>query len=239
MPPVQWVHTVLKIPDFNLSQCLFGEHLLRDATKMVAIVESEKTAVIASCYLPGFIWLACGGSEGLNIDKCRCLKGRTVVLYPDAGMFDKWSDKAKALRSNCTVSVSSLIEENTAYDERKAGFDLADYLVRFSPAEFTGQKRQEETPAIHEPQQNRQCLACVSDAGTLYIPTPPDGRTTYTVYSDVEAYNKRSALPEIIPVQSVDVSGMKQVFINPTTVQRNFPIGSVDLNRNHSSDVLI
>jgi hypothetical protein len=121
MPPVQWVHTVLKIPDFNLSQCLFGEHLLRDTTKMVAIVESEKTAIIASCYLPDFIWLACGGSEGLSIDKCRCLRGRTVVLYPDAGMYDKWNDKAKALQGNCSVSVSSLIEENATDDERKVG----------------------------------------------------------------------------------------------------------------------
>ena len=29
---------------------------------------------------------------------------------------------------------------------------------------------------------------------------------------------------------------LKPVF---TTVQRNYPIGSVDLNRNHSSDVLV
>ena len=28
-------------------------------------------------------------------------------------------------------------------------------------------------------------------------------------------------------------------FIESTTVQRNYPIGSVDLNRNHSSDVLV
>jgi hypothetical protein len=94
MPPVLWVHTVLKISDFSLIQiqCLFGEHLLRDATKMIAIVESEKTAIIASVYLPTFIWLACGGSEGLNFDKCKCLKGRKVVLlYPDVGMFDKWN----------------------------------------------------------------------------------------------------------------------------------------------------
>ena len=28
------------------------------------------------------------------------------------------------------------------------------------------------------------------------------------------------------------------IFFN-TTVQRNYPIGSVDLNRNHSSDVLV
>ena len=30
-----------------------------------------------------------------------------------------------------------------------------------------------------------------------------------------------------------------QLIENVTTVQRNYPIGSVDLNRNHSSDVLV
>jgi hypothetical protein len=45
---ISWVHSVLKLPNYNLSQCFFGEHLLIDTTKTVAIVESEKTAVIAS-----------------------------------------------------------------------------------------------------------------------------------------------------------------------------------------------
>lgn len=31
----------------------------------------------------------------------------------------------------------------------------------------------------------------------------------------------------------------KECIDNITTVQRNYPIGSVDLNRNHSSDVLV
>ena len=31
----------------------------------------------------------------------------------------------------------------------------------------------------------------------------------------------------------------KEKLIEFTTVQRNYPIGSVDLNRNHSSDVLV
>ena len=30
-----------------------------------------------------------------------------------------------------------------------------------------------------------------------------------------------------------------ELFFKCTTVQRNYPIGSVDLNRNHSSDVLV
>ena len=43
---ISWVHSRLRINDFNLAQCLFGEHLLQDTTKIVAIVESEKTAII-------------------------------------------------------------------------------------------------------------------------------------------------------------------------------------------------
>ena len=39
--------------DINeLKQCFFGEHLLREKTMPVAIVESEKTAIISSVYLP-------------------------------------------------------------------------------------------------------------------------------------------------------------------------------------------
>ena len=34
-------------------------------------------------------------------------------------------------------------------------------------------------------------------------------------------------------------SGLPKLRIAHTTVQRNYPIGSVDLNRNHSSDVLV
>ena len=137
---IQWVHTVLKLDGFNLKQCFFGEHLLRDITKMVAIVESEKTAVIASVYLPDLIWLSCGGSEGLNIDKCAVLKGRKVILFPDCGQFEKWNTKAKELSKICSLSVSSFIEKNATDKERKSGFDLADYLVRFSPSEFATQK---------------------------------------------------------------------------------------------------
>jgi len=217
--PVQWVHSVLKLPNFILSQCLFGEHLLRDTVKKVAIVESEKTAVIASIYLPDIIWLACGGSEGLNTEKCTILKGRNVVLFPDYGKYDKWSEKAKEMSRICTVSVSSLIENNATEQERQAGSDIADYLVRFSPSDFV-LSRQPETQQIEpQPQRSEQYPAYVSNTGTLYIPTPPDGRITYTVYPSVEAYNERSEIPMFVPVQSMDITDMKQVFINLKTLK--------------------
>jgi hypothetical protein len=130
-PPVQWVHITLNLPDFSLAQCFFGEHLLKDTTKPVAIVESEKTAVIASCYLPDFVWLACGGSEGINPDKIGCLKDRTVILFPDVKMFEKWNKKASLLQSVCgRVSVSDLIEKEATEADRNAGCDIADYLIK-------------------------------------------------------------------------------------------------------------
>jgi len=86
---INWVHKALKQPEFELRQCLFGEHLLIDKTKPVAIVESEKTAVIASVYLPQFIWLAVGSLTNLNAEKCSVLKGRTVTLFPDLNGFEK------------------------------------------------------------------------------------------------------------------------------------------------------
>jgi hypothetical protein len=128
--PIYWAHKALKQPEFELRQCLFGEHLLIDKTKAVAIVESEKTAVIASIYLPQFIWVAVGSLTNLNAEKCSVLKGRTVMLFPDLNGFDKWSDKAKELSHLAKFTVSDLLERKASEAEKKQGFDLADYLVK-------------------------------------------------------------------------------------------------------------
>lgn len=133
--PVYWVHKALKQPEFELRQCLFGEHLLIDKTKPVAIVESEKTALIASVYLPQFIWLAFGGIS-FNIDKCTILKGRTVTLFPDLNGFDKWSSKAKGLSHLAIFTVSDLLERKATEAEKKQGFDLADYLIKYDYKAF-------------------------------------------------------------------------------------------------------
>jgi hypothetical protein len=130
---LSWIHRSLRIPNYNLQQCLFGEHLLtKEPNKPIAIVESEKTAIIASVYLPVFIWLATGSKGGLSAGKCKVLRGRKVVLYPDLNAFDEWSKKAKELQSISTVCVSDLLELNTTDQERNAGLDLADYLIKLN-----------------------------------------------------------------------------------------------------------
>jgi len=140
--PVYWVHKALKQPEFELRQCLFGEHLLIDETKPVAIVESEKTAVIASAYLPQFIWLAVGSLTNLNADRLPILKGRSVILFPDLNGFEKWQGKAKELSHITNFYVSDLLERKASEAEKKEGYDLADYLIQFDLKQFS-----EPTPA--------------------------------------------------------------------------------------------
>ena len=130
-----WAHSVLKLPGFALEQCFFGEHLLQ-GNLPVAIVESEKTAIIASVYLPQFIWLAAGSKTGLMDQKCKVLQGRNVVLYPDLNAFDLWPKRAKELSRIAHFAVSYLLESRATETEKKEGLDFADYLIRFPVSDF-------------------------------------------------------------------------------------------------------
>ncbi|TXD53913.1 DUF6371 domain-containing protein [Polaribacter sp. IC063] len=131
---INWIHKVLKLENFNLKQCYFGEHLLiEDKSKPVAIVESEKTAIISSIYLPEFIWLACGSVNNLNASKTKCLKGRSVVLFPDLKCFDIWNDKIPKLTNLARFRVSTLLRDNASEAEKNMGLDLADYLIKIKP----------------------------------------------------------------------------------------------------------
>jgi hypothetical protein len=83
----------------------FGEHLLIDTRKPVAIVEAEKTAIIASAYFPEFIWLATGMKATLKIEYAQCLEGRAVTLFPDIGAYQDWSAKLESFSTICDISI--------------------------------------------------------------------------------------------------------------------------------------
>jgi hypothetical protein len=134
---IDWVHNKLKksgkLPDdFNLQQSFFGEHLLTIyPNKSLAIVESEKSAIIASCVFPDLVWLAAGNLNGLSIEKCQVLKGRDVILYPDLGAFEKWSEKAREIKRqcSCTITVSNVLENNTTPEAKANGLDIVDLII--------------------------------------------------------------------------------------------------------------
>ncbi len=133
---VTWVHSLLRLPDFNLRQCFFGEHLLpMNRGKPIAIVESEKTALVAAYYMPEYVWLATGGKNGcFNADALRVLRGCQVILYPDIGATDQWRHKLRLLSSlGIEASIFNFLEEVATDDERTAGLDIADYLLQIEP----------------------------------------------------------------------------------------------------------
>lgn len=125
-PAVTWVHSILKLSDFNLKQCLFGCHLLAENTKGIAIVESEKTAFIMAIVDNSRIWLATGAKDNFKYDLLKCLKGRNVTAYPDNGEFELWHKRATSLSIyGIKIKVSNLLE-STANPQ---GWDLADEII--------------------------------------------------------------------------------------------------------------
>ena len=119
--------------------CLFGLHQLQDAGKEqpVAVVESEKTAILCSELLAGegFVWMATGGLSHLSVPLLMPLRGRRIILFPDTDTdgtaYRAWERQAaeatKALGH--PVTVSDLLERYASPEERKRKIDLADFLL--------------------------------------------------------------------------------------------------------------
>ena len=133
---INWLHTTLKrkkqLPkDWQLTQCLFGEHLLRqhpDTT--IALVESEKTAIISSALMPQYTWLATGGKSGLTSERLSSLKGRKIIVFPDVDAFKDWQQKIFTF-PHLDIRISRLLEDNATPEDRAARIDLADWLIKY------------------------------------------------------------------------------------------------------------
>jgi len=135
-PTISWVHSQMKkhnqLPmDWNFTRCLFGEHLLKtNPDANVCLVEGEKTAIIASVYMPNEIWLATGGINMFNENVCRVLKGRKVIIFPDLGATQIWKEKAIEISQNigCKMVISEKLEELATKEQKEKGLDIADFL---------------------------------------------------------------------------------------------------------------
>ncbi len=165
-----WVHSLIEkqsrfkkeprpqwIIDYNKNQskasCLFGEHLLpKYPDNTIALVEAPKTAIYGTLYF-GFpdqqknlLWLAVYSKSSLNYERCKELKGRKVILFPDASKngqaFGEWSKKAVELESQLLGSsfkVSDLLEQFAPLEDKVKGYDLADYLIEQDWRNFRGE----------------------------------------------------------------------------------------------------
>jgi hypothetical protein len=124
---INWLHKAIKEPDFTLNQCLFGLHRINeDYKKTIAIVESEKTAIVMSILLPHYIWLATGSKGNFKFEMLKPIKKRNIVSFPDKGEYNNWLNKSIELNAvGFKISVSNLLEQT----DFENGFDLADYYL--------------------------------------------------------------------------------------------------------------
>lgn len=141
------------------SPCLFGLWQLQSAAPNapVYLTESVKSAVLAAAYMPDKVWMATGGQSYLTLARMGPLKGRRIILYPDSSLpappndptaapkidertglpkskprpaYDEWQARAEMLRGKgFDVRVSDFLQNRTTDEQKKSGYDLADYLV--------------------------------------------------------------------------------------------------------------
>ena len=101
-----WVHcqddTGLATKEQLAPQCLFGEHIIGELIAnppsdgdylALAVVESEKSAIILSILCPDIVWLATGGMDNFKTEMLEVIKPYNVIVYPDADALDSWSKK--------------------------------------------------------------------------------------------------------------------------------------------------
>ena len=140
---ITWMHQFLKrknaISDFNLSQCLFGLHLIiENKSSIIALVESEKTACIMSVIFPDFLWLSCGAKGEFKLKKLEPIKHRKIIAYPDCEIqkngtttYQEWKKKATEFnRFGFEIYVSDLLEKEASLQQKKQGIDIADFFMK-------------------------------------------------------------------------------------------------------------
>ena len=148
---ITWVHSIIKQTDYNLKQCFFGEHLIdNEISKPIAIVESEKSALIASIYLPEYLWLATGGKNGcFRKENLQIFKNHQIVLFPDLGATNDWIGKKELITSlNIDVKVFDYMELNATEEQISKGYDIADFLLELQQPEGILNNMIKKNPAL-------------------------------------------------------------------------------------------
>lgn len=171
---INWVHSLMKrsgtLPeDWELTQCLFGEHLLGwHPDKPVALVESEKTAVICSAMIPEYVWLATGGKSQFN-ERLNVLQGRDIVAFPDVDGYETWVQKAAAL-PHLNIKVSDILQKNATDEEREQHIDIADWLIKWKleprpEGEVKMNRTFQKVAKYFSPEYHEEILGLIEDLG--------------------------------------------------------------------------
>lgn len=127
--------------------CLFGEHLLNDSPNMpVALVKSETSACVMSCFPTPYLWLATGGTK-VTSDSLAVLKGRTVIVFPNKGDYEKWQQLAADM-PDVTIYVSDVMERYEGDYRTIASAMLSQQPLRPTPEQLALEEMKKSNPAF-------------------------------------------------------------------------------------------
>ena len=105
----------------------------------VAIVESERSAVVLSELFPECIWMAYSYPSNFTVDKLAPLQGCVVSIYPHTDptgctyvSFLELADQARRLY-DIDLSVVSVLEEHASEEQKERCIDILDFITESSP----------------------------------------------------------------------------------------------------------
>jgi hypothetical protein len=195
--------------------CLFGAHLLpKHRDNPIALVEAPKSAIIGTLYY-GFpvspdrlLWLAVYNLTSLSLDKCRVLKGRTVILFPDLSKegtaYQLWSEKAKVLEKQLPGTrfiICDLLEQKAGISAKSKGYDLADYLIQFNYRTFRNQNPvNPESPATIR----KEPVLSAPPPVTSSIPDPTITKLNREDFFPTEKGGIKQSSPDAWDIQSLE-----------------------------------
>lgn len=129
------------LPDNKFSNSLILENnksvqSVKSVVPKIAIVESEKSAVILSEKFTDFVWLSCGGLQSFRPELLSPLVNYKVIIFPDTDptgdAFRQWSQVAieaqRLYKFRYPLRVSPLLESHASPEQKQRKIDLVDYL---------------------------------------------------------------------------------------------------------------
>ena len=157
--PDSWISTILKrreplLQSWCVQHCLFGLHLLShteitENTEIksvssvksvvenmpIAIVESERSAVVLSELFPESLWMAYVSTPHLAPDLLAPLEGRTVTIYPrtDSTMstYLFFLDYAELVlrHHSLDLHIDSTLEDHATNSQKSRCIDILDFIL--------------------------------------------------------------------------------------------------------------
>lgn len=143
-------------------QCLYGLHrYTRENRHMpVAIVESEKSALIMSIAKPEYLWMATGSLNNFNEHFLLPVKEAAITAFADtdypsqkgvfkSSSFTLWERAAQQMnRDGWNIKMSNALEDTATIPQRMDKIDIADVIIDKAIKQHVERLKKDSKPCI-------------------------------------------------------------------------------------------